>query len=81
MLLQFKINFKVNLGETNKTRAMVELSKKILMKVSFDPKLFQKELFKALTWINDKEEIKKLREWCHVEFGRKYPLILQKAFV
>jgi len=59
---------------------MVELSKKILTKVSFDSKLFQKELFKALTWINDQEEIKKLKEWCQKEFGRKYPLILQKAF-
>ncbi len=60
---------------------MVELSKKILMKVSFDPHLFQKELCKALQWINDKEEIILLREWCHKEFGRKYPKILQKAFV
>jgi hypothetical protein len=59
---------------------MVELSKKILMKVSFDSKLFQKELFKALTWINDQEEIRKLKEWCQNEFGRTYPLILQKAF-
>lgn len=60
---------------------MVELSKKILTKVSFDPKLFQKELFKALKWINDKDEIHKLRDWCHKEFGKKYPVILQQAFV
>lgn len=60
---------------------MVELSKKILLKVSFDPKLFQKELHKALSWINDKEEIRMLKEWCHKEFGRKYPVILQNAFV
>lgn len=60
---------------------MVELSKKILTKVSFDPKLFQKELIKALKWINDKDEIQKLRDWCQKEFGRKYPLILQQAFV
>jgi hypothetical protein len=60
---------------------MMELSKKILMKVSFDPKLFQKELLKALTWISDTEEIRKLKEWCQKEFGRKYPLILQKVFV
>ena len=60
---------------------MVELSKKILMKVSFDAQLFQKELAKALQWINDQEEIIMLREWCMLEFGRKYPLILEKAFV
>lgn len=60
---------------------MVELSKKILTKVSFDPHLFQKELAKALQWINDKEDIIKLKEWCQKEFGRKYPMILQKAFI
>ena len=60
---------------------MVELSKKILMKVSFDAQLFQKELAKALQWINDQEEIKLLRKWCQQEFGKKYPLILQKAFI
>lgn len=60
---------------------MVELSKKILMKVSFDAQLFQKELAKALQWINDQEEIVLLREWCMLEFGRKYPLILEKAFL
>jgi hypothetical protein len=60
---------------------MVELSKKILMKVSFDAQLFQKELAKALQWINDQEEILLLREWCLQEFGKKYPKILQKAFI
>ena len=60
---------------------MVELSKKILMKVSFGAQLFQKELAKALQWINNQEEIKLLREWCQQEFGKKYPMILQKAFI
>lgn len=60
---------------------MVELSKKILLKVSFDPKLFRKELLKAITWINDQEDIRRLREWCQKEFGRKYPHILQEVFV
>jgi hypothetical protein len=60
---------------------MVELSKKILMKVSFDAQLFQKELAKALQWINNQEEIILLREWCQQEFGKQYPLILQKAFI
>jgi hypothetical protein len=60
---------------------MVELSKKILTNVSFDPKLFQKELSKALRWINDKHDLKHLREWCMREFGHVHPMILQKAFV
>jgi hypothetical protein len=49
--------------------------------VSFDAQLFQKELAKALQWINDQEEIRLLREWCQQEFGKKYPMILQKAFI
>lgn len=60
---------------------MVELTKKILRSVSFDPQLFQKELYKALKWINDAEEIRKFQEWCIMEFGGKYPKIIQKAFI
>lgn len=59
---------------------MLELTKKILTKVSFDAHLFQKELYKALKWITDSEEINKFQEWCIMEFGTKYPLIIKKAF-
>lgn len=59
---------------------MFELTKKILRNVSFDSQLFQKELNKALKWITDAEEIKRFREWCIVEFGAKYPVIINKAF-
>lgn len=59
---------------------MLELTKKILRGVSFDAKLFQKELYKALNWIQDAEEIKRFQEWCIVEFGGVYPSIISKAF-
>ncbi len=59
---------------------MLELTKKILTKVSFDAHLFQKELYKALKWITSAEEIKKFQEWCIIEFGTKYPIIIKKAF-
>ena len=59
---------------------MLEFTKKILRGVSFDPHLFQKELHKALKWITDAEEIKRFREWCIVEFGSQYPVIINKAF-
>jgi len=59
---------------------MLELTKKILTKVSFDAHLFQKELYKALKWITSAEEIKKFQEWCIIEFGAKYPIIIKKAF-
>lgn len=59
---------------------MFELTKKILVRVSFDPQLFQKELIKAIKWMTDKEEIYRLREWCIKEFGSVYPSIVYKAF-
>ena len=60
---------------------MLELAKKILQKVSFDPKLFRKELIKSLKWIHDGEELKRFKVWCQQEFGTKYPVILQEVFV
>lgn len=59
---------------------MLELTKKILRGVSFDAALFQKELYKALKWINDAEEVRRFHEWCIVEFGTKYPQIIKRAF-
>lgn len=60
---------------------MLELSKNILKKVSFDHALFYKELRKALKWINSADEIKKLKDWCLSEFGQSHRLVLQRAFV
>ncbi len=64
----------------NTKKTMLELTKKILVKVSFDRALFQKELNKALKWITDAEEILRFKEWCIGEFGAKYPKVLNKAF-
>ncbi len=61
-------------------KTMLDLTKKILTVVSFDAKLFQKELDKALKWITDAEELRKFKEWCISEFGLKYPSIIKKAF-
>ena len=60
---------------------MLELAKKILKKVSFDPNLFRKELIKSLKWIHDGDELKRFKEWCQLEFGTKYPLILKEVFI
>lgn len=60
---------------------MLELSKKILVKVSFDPTLFYKELMKAVKWIPTSEEIQKLKEWCYAEFGTTQQPALQKVFI
>jgi hypothetical protein len=42
---------------------MFELTKKILRNVSFDPKLFRKELIKSLNWIRDIDELKKFKDF------------------
>jgi len=59
---------------------MLEMTKKILISVSFDRILFQKELNKSLKWISDSEELKIFKLWCIVEFGVKYPKIISRAF-
>ncbi|TVR40419.1 MAG: hypothetical protein EA392_04005 [Cryomorphaceae bacterium] len=58
---------------------MLELSKKILSKVSFDRKLFRKELRKAVTWVN-KDELILLRAWCLATFGHIYAEIILEVF-
>ena len=47
---------------------MLEYSKLILEKVSFDSELFQKELKKALRILNP-EEIRELVEWSRAHFS------------
>lgn len=59
---------------------MVELSKNILTKVSFDKILFQKELEKAVRWISKSEDLQSFKEWCMIEFGHLHPSVLKKVF-
>ena len=46
---------------------MLELSKHILERVSFDKKLFKKELLKAVKWLQ-KEDALLLKVWCLTNF-------------
>lgn len=58
---------------------MLELSKNILQKVSFDPKLFRKELRKALNWLKPNERIL-LKTWCLATFGAIYHEVILEVF-
>lgn len=58
---------------------MLELSKQILQKVSFDRILFKKELQKAIQWIKPSERID-LQTWCLVTFGIAYRDLIQEVF-
>jgi hypothetical protein len=59
---------------------MLEYVKTILIKVSFDLKLFEKELKKALKSLV-KEEIIELKSWCFNKFGDSYEPVLKKCFL
>lgn len=56
---------------------MLEYFKTVLLKVSFDPALFEKELQKAIRSMIP-QELKEFRAWCYNKFGQHYPLILNK---
>lgn len=58
---------------------MLEYSKTILQKVSFNRELFKKELIKSLRWLH-KEEIILLKIWCLATFSDTYSDILNEVF-
>ena len=55
---------------------MLNFSKKILRKVSFDKKLFRKELHKCATWLNNKDGIS-LKIWALGTFAHYKDTILE----
>ncbi len=59
---------------------MLEYVKTILIKVSFDRKLFEKELKKALRSLVE-DEVDELRSWCYSRFGTQYSQVLDRCFV
>tara|TARA_B110000459_G_scaffold57425_1_gene64539 strand:+ start:327 stop:512 length:186 start_codon:yes stop_codon:yes gene_type:complete len=55
---------------------MLEFSKKILQKVSFDKKLFTKELQKSVRWVG-KHEVSALKIWALTSFAHYKDSILE----
>ncbi len=55
---------------------MLELSKKILSKVSFDKSLFKKELSKSVRWLS-KREVITLKIWALTTFSQYKNTILE----
>ena len=58
---------------------MIEYVKMILLKVSFDKMIFQKELIKALNVLKH-DELGDFRKWCYKEFFGIHPHVLNFAF-
>lgn len=58
---------------------MLEYSKTVLSKVSFDRNLFEKELIKSIKKLIG-DELKSLKMWCYKKFGKIYSAILDRHF-
>lgn len=58
---------------------MLEYCKTILTRVSFDARLFEKELRKALRNLVS-DEIRELKIWCYSMFKAEHGLILDRCF-
>lgn len=59
---------------------MIEYVKTILLKVSFDKKLFEKELRKGLNLLVP-SELEEFKVWCYSTFAKVYEPVLNKYFV
>lgn len=59
---------------------MLNYVKKVLTKVSFDARLFEKELRKAINMLIG-DDIQELKLWCYTRFGNQYGTILNRCFV
>jgi hypothetical protein len=59
---------------------MMEYVKVILLKVSFDKKLFEKELQKGLNLLIP-SEVQEFKDWCYKTFAKAYEPVLNKHFL
>lgn len=59
---------------------MLNYVKTVLTKVSFDARLFEKELRKAIKMLIA-EEVNELRNWCYASFAKEHEAILNRCFV
>lgn len=60
-------------------RKMMEFSKQVLQKVSFDKRLFKKELLKARRWLGQHDQLV-LKAWCLATFGHIYKDVIVEVF-
>ena len=58
---------------------MLEYTKLILKKVSFNRELFSRELKKSIQWLK-KEEVILLQSWCMITYGDIYGDVIRESF-
>lgn len=61
-------------------KKMLNYFKSILTRVSFDARLFEKELTKAIKSLIA-EELQELKAWCYANFEDQHEAILNRCFV
>lgn len=61
-------------------KKMLNYFKSILMRVSFDAQLFEKELLKAIKTLVV-EEVQELKTWCYTNFRSEHEAILNRCFL
>lgn len=59
---------------------MLNYVKTVLARVSFDARLFEKELRKAMKMLLG-EELQELKNWCYANFSGEHQAILNRCFV
>lgn len=59
---------------------MLNYVKTVLARVSFDARLFEKELRKAMKMLVA-EELQELKNWCYANFSGEHQAILNRCFV
>ena len=59
---------------------MLSYVKSVLVRVSFDARLFEKELKKAINMLIA-DEVQELKRWCYTTFGNQHEMILKRCFV
>lgn len=63
----------------NMMTPMLEFCKTVLKRVSFDRRLFARELKKAFRWLS-KEDAESLRQWAMRQYQHKYGQVITAAF-
>ena len=61
-------------------KKMLNYFKTVLSRVSFDARLFEKELRKAIKMLIA-EEVQELRNWCYANYESQHQAILNRCFV
>lgn len=58
---------------------MLEYTKTVLEKVSFNEALFTKELMKSIQWVQ-MEDVNQLYAWCKNLYGNRYEKVIDHCF-